>query len=255
MSQRLGGLVAIVTETRAGIGRATALRFADEGASVVCLDADGAEAEEAARQVAEAGGAATASRAVVANAADAATAVDLTVERYGRLDVLCNNTSMLVQGTVEETDEARWNEIFAVNVKSVFQMTRSALPALRRSGGGAVVSLAWSLALIGFPGLAAYSATKGAVRMLTKCLAIDHAADAVRVNCICHGGIDDPLLRSLFDSTPDPDGALAAFLERVPTGRIASVEDMANAALYLASPESAGTTGSELVVDGGQTAW
>jgi NAD(P)-dependent dehydrogenase (short-subunit alcohol dehydrogenase family) len=255
MSATLDGKAALVTETGPGIGRAIALRFADAGATVVCLDADGSEADRTARQIEARGGTALALTADVSRSSDVDDACARVEVALGGLDVLCNNTSTLVSGTIEETEEADWDRIFSVNVKPIYLMTRRALPLLRERRGGAVVNLASSLALIGFPGLAAYSASKGAVRMLTKCMAIDHARDGVRVNCICHGGIDDPLLRGLFDAMPDPASALATFLDRIPTHKLATVEDMANAALFLASDASAGTTGSELVVDGGQTAW
>lgn len=174
-------------------------------------------------------------------------------ERAGRLDVLYNNRSALVAGTLEETGEAAWDRLFEINVKAIFLLSRACVPLLRLRGGS-IINLASSLAFIGYPGLAAYTATKGAVRILTKSMALDLAGDRVRVNCICHGGIDDPLLHGLFALSGDHDTALASFLSTIPLGRLASVQDMANAALFLASGESASTTGSEIVVDGGQTA-
>lgn len=247
---RLAGKVALVAETKDGIGRATALRFASEGALVVCVDEDRGEAEATARR---AGGGAFAVPADVTLAEECRRVAGIVEERAGRLDVLYNNRSTLVAGTLEETAEADWDRVFAVNVKAIYLLSRSCLPLLRAQGGS-IVNLASSLSFIGYPGLAAYTATKGAVRILTKTMALDLASDRVRVNCICHGGIDDPLLHGLFELTGDHDAALASFLTAIPLGRLASLDDMANAALFLACDESASTTGSEVVVDGGQTA-
>ena len=251
---RLAGKVAVISETEAGIGRATALRFAEEGASVVCADADPAHAEETARLVRAAGGAAVAIGADVTTVAGCEAVADAAVQAFGGVDVLYNNTAMLVRGTVEQTSVEDFDRIFEVNVRPVFLLSRACIPLLRARGGGSIVNLASSLAFIGYAGLPAYTATKGAVRMLSKTMALDHAHEQIRVNCVCHGGIDDPLLRSLFAAQPDPEAALAAFLTTIPAGRLATLTDMANAALFLACDESASTTGSEILVDGGQTA-
>ena len=251
---RLAGKVAVISETQAGIGRATALRFAEEGAAVVCVDADREEAEETARQIEAAGGTAVAVQADVTTAAGCEAVAATAVARCGGVDVLYNNTATIVMGTVEQTSEEDWERIFAVNVKAAFLLSRACIPLMRARGGGSIVNLASSLAFIGYAGLPAYTATKGALRMLSKTMALDHAHERIRVNCVCHGGVDDPLLNSLFAATPDPAAALARFLETIPAGRLATLLDMANAALFLACDESAATTGTELLVDGGQTA-
>lgn len=251
---RLSGKVAVISETQEGIGSATALRFAEEGAVVICADASSAAAEQTAARIRATGGAAHAVGADVTTSAGCHAVVDFAVARAGGIDVLYNNTAILVKGTVEATSEADWDAIFAANVKPVFLLSRLAIPVMRARGGGSIVNLASSLAFIGFAGLAAYTATKGAVRQLSKTMALDHAHEGIRVNCICHGGIDDPLLNSVFADQPDPQAALAGFLATIPTGKLATLADMANAALFLACDESAGTTGTELLVDGGQTA-
>lgn len=251
---RLAGKVALVAESGDGIGRATALRFAEEGAAVVCVDVDASRAEDTAAAARELGVEALALGADVTRAAECDRIAAAVRDRFGGMDVLYNNASVLVTGTLDQISEDDWDRVFVRNVKAIFLLTRASLPLLRARGGGSIVNLASSLALIGFPGLAAYSASKGAVRQLTKTLALDHAAEGIRVNSICHGGIDDPLLHSLFDRQPDPAGALSGFLEGIPLGRLIPLADMANAALYLASAESGSTTGTELVVDGGQTA-
>ncbi|MEZ5101757.1 MAG: SDR family oxidoreductase [Thermoleophilia bacterium] len=251
---RLEGRIALVAESGDGIGRGTALRFAEEGASLVCVDAD-ADAAAATAEAARAyGGEAVPIGADLTRAADCERVAAAARDAFGGLDVLYNNASLLVTGTVEDCSEEDWDRVFALNVKAIFLLTRACLPLLRARGGGSIVNLASSLALIGYPGLPAYSASKGAVRQLTKTLALDCAADGIRVNCICHGGIDDPLLHSLFDRAPDPAGALAGFLEGIPLGRLIPIEHMAAAALFLASDESGSTTGAEILVDGGQTA-
>ena len=251
---RLAGKVAVVSETQEGIGSATALRFAEEGAVVICVDGDAAEAERTAGRIRAAGGAAHAIGADVRTDSGCQSVVEFALAEAGGIDVLYNNTAILVKGTVEATSEADWDAIFAANVKPVYLLSRLVIPVMRARGGGSIVNLASSLVFIGFAGLAAYTATKGAVRQLSKTMALDHAHESIRVNCICHGGIDDPLLRSVFASEPDPEAALAAFLGTIPTGKLATLADMANAALFLACDESAGTTGTELLVDGGQTA-
>jgi NAD(P)-dependent dehydrogenase (short-subunit alcohol dehydrogenase family) len=249
-SGRLAGKVALVAESSEGIGRATALRFAAEGALVVCVDED----PEAARTTAHlAAGGALAMAADVTRQHDCDRVAEAVRERAGRLDILYNNHSTLAAGTLEETTEATWDRVFAVNVKAIYLLSRACLPMLR-TNGGSIVNLASSLAFIGYPRLAAYTASKGAVRILTKTMALDLAIDRIRVNCICHGGIDDPILHSLFDLSGDHDRALASFLESIPLGRLASLDDMASAAAFLASEDSASTTGSEVLVDGGQTA-
>lgn len=251
---RLAGKVALVAETADGIGRATALRFAAEGAALVCVDGDPAAAAATAAAARALGADAEAVGADLTRAAGCEQVAAVVRERFGGLDVLYNNASLLVTGSVEQCSEEDWDRVFALNVKAIFLLTRACLPLMRGRGGGSIVNLASSLALIGYPGLPAYSASKGAVRQLTKTLALDCAPDGIRVNCICHGGIDDPLLHSLFDRAPDPAGALAGFLEGIPLARLIPIEHMASAALFLASDESGSTTGTELVVDGGQTA-
>lgn len=251
---RLSGKVAVISETQEGIGSATALRFAEERAVVICVDVDSVEAERTAAHIRATGGIAHAIGADVRTDRGCRAVVDFAVAQAGGIDVLYNNTAILVKGSIEATSEADWDAIFAANVKPVFLLSRLAIPVMRARGGGSIVNLASSLAFIGFAGLAAYTATKGAVRQLSKTMALDHAHEAIRVNCICHGGIDDPLLRSVFSEEPDPQVALDAFLRTIPTGKLATLADMANAALFLACSESAGTTGTELLVDGGQTA-
>ena len=204
MSASLDSKVALVTDTGPGIGRAIALRFAEAGAAVICVDADVEEAERTAKEIEAAGGRALALACDVSSSLEVDAACKRVEREFAGLDVLCNNTSTLVSGTIEETTEADWERVFSINVKPIYLMTRRALPLIRERGGGAIVNLASSLALIGFPGLAAYSASKGAVRMLTKCMAIDHATDGVRVNCICHGGIDDRYCTSSSKPCPIP---------------------------------------------------
>lgn len=254
---RLENKIALITETEFsdGIGRATALRFAEEGATVICVDASEQEAQATADAVSAAGGSAIALQADVTDEGECLRIAKRVRADFGGLDILYNNTSTIVVGTLEEIDVADWDRIFAVNVRPMYLMSKALLPLIRARGGGSIINLASAVSLIGYPRLPAYTASKGAVRILTRTMALDYAHERIRVNSICHGGVDNPVLMAFFATFPDPQAAQEEFVSTmIPLGQLGTLRDMANAALFLACDESAGTTGSDILVDGGMNA-
>lgn len=248
---RLGGKVAVITGAASGIGRASAERFAAEGARVVVADLDAEAAEKAAAAIAEDGGEATHVRCDVTRAEDARGMVEVAVERYGRLDVLFNNAGFTnPPRPVEETTEEDLDRALAVNVKGVFLCSRAAAPALR-DGGGSIIVTASIMGVRTRPGFTAYAASKAAAIHLARTLALELAEDGIRVNCLAPVATDTPMLGT-FVGDRDPEEGRAAFISTIPLGRLAQPADVASAALYLASDESAYITGVVLPVDGGR---
>jgi NAD(P)-dependent dehydrogenase (short-subunit alcohol dehydrogenase family) len=246
--KRLEGKRAIVTGGGAGIGRAIALRLADEGARVVVADVD----EEAAAAVAaEVEGQA---RHVDVTSSEAVGAlVTAAVADLGGLDVMVNNAGVGAAGTVIDTSEEDFDRMMAVNVKGTFNGMKHAIPVLR-DGGGSVVNISSIAALVGIGDRAIYSATKGAIYAMTRAAAIDHVEEGVRVNCIVPGTVDTPWVARITAGYDDPAAARAAMEARQPHGRLVTPEEIAAMAAYLASDEAASVVGAAMVVDGGMTA-
>jgi NAD(P)-dependent dehydrogenase (short-subunit alcohol dehydrogenase family) len=253
MSGRLNGKVALVTGAANGIGRASALRFAAEEASVVCVDLDGEGARRTVEEIASAGGRALAVSADVSTAGDNERMVAEAEEAFGRLNVLFLNAGIMHSRDDDavNTDEDVWDVTMAVNAKGVFLGCKAGIPALRRAGGGSIVNTASFVAVMGAatPQLA-YTASKGAVLALTRELAVVHARENIRVNALCPGPLRTELLMSFLDT----DEKKHRRLVHVPMGRFGEADEMADAALYLASDESSYVTGSTFMVDGGLTA-
>ncbi|MCS6925096.1 MAG: SDR family oxidoreductase [Candidatus Binatia bacterium] len=254
MAGRLAGKVALITGGASGIGEATAKLFAQEGAKVVIADVQTAKGKAVVTAIKAAGGEAAFIRANVAREGDAKRMVAFTVKRYGRLDILFNNAGVENPKPEVETSVAEWDRIMDVNVKGVFLGTKYAIPEMKKNGGGSIINTSSIFGLVGSPGFAAYHASKGAVRLLTKSTALAHAAENIRCNAICPGVIETPMFAEVLSAAPDPDRARAEWLATEPIGRFGRPDDIAYGALYLASDESSYVTGTELVIDGGYTA-
>jgi len=248
--ERLKNRVAIITGAGSGIGEASAVAFADEGARVVAVDVRDAGAAVVDR-IRGAGGEALFVAADVSRADDVRRLVAATLERYGRIDVLFNNAAITLVKYVDQTTEDEWDRIMAVNVKSIYLTCHEVVPIMRRQGGGVILNTGSITGLTGQVGTPAYAASKGAVVNLTRALAVDHAHEGIRVNCICPGVTDTPLLQQHFRSLPNPEAARREREARNPIGRLIRPEEVAAAAVFLASDESSAMTGAALLVDGG----
>ncbi|MDA1127716.1 MAG: glucose 1-dehydrogenase [Chloroflexi bacterium] len=247
---RLQGKVALITGAARGQGAAEARLFAQEGAKVVLADVLDQEGTAVAAEIAEAGGDAVYVHLDVTNEDDWDAAVRSAVSSFEKLDILVNNAGIWRKGHVLETSSEQWDDLMGVNAKGVFLGTKAAIPEMRKAGGGSVINISSTAGLVGSRTSAAYSASKGAVRLLTKSTAIQYAAEGIRANSIHPGPIDTDMGDQVW---PDADSRESA-VGRTALARIGTAQDIAYGALYLASDESSFVTGSELVIDGGSTA-
>jgi NAD(P)-dependent dehydrogenase (short-subunit alcohol dehydrogenase family) len=246
---RLEGKVAIVTGAAGGIGSAMVERFAAEGAAVVAGDVD----EERLRAVAERAGASYVATDV-SRSEDVQRLVATAVDRHGKLTTICNNAAISVPGSVEEVSEEDFDRTIAVNLRGVFLGCKYAVPELLKAGGGSIVNTGSVNSLVAEPFLTSYVASKGGVLMLTKAVALDYADRHIRCNCLCPGWVDTPINHPHAERMGGLDGVLESLPEWQPIGRQGFPEEIAAAAVYLASDESAFMTGSAFVIDGGMTA-
>jgi NAD(P)-dependent dehydrogenase (short-subunit alcohol dehydrogenase family) len=251
MSSRLKNKTAVVTGAGSGIGRACALALAREGAKVALVGRRKKLLEELACEI---GDSAVAIVADVSKHEDISRVVKQTVEHFGGLNVLLNNAGVMHVGTAEQVTETQWDEMFNVNVRGVWLLSRAVLPHMRKAGGGSIINTASVLGINGVRNRAAYAASKGAVVLLTKCMAVDHGADKIRVNAICPSFVETELTASVIRDAPDPDAVRAARVAVHPIGRLGQPEDIAGLAVYLASDESSWVTGAAFPVDGGYLA-
>jgi meso-butanediol dehydrogenase / (S,S)-butanediol dehydrogenase / diacetyl reductase len=251
---RLKGKVCIVTGGGSGIGRATCLLFAKEGASVVVADKRLEAAEAVAAEGAAAGAKMLPTMMDVSRDDDAQRVVHQTVEAFGRLDVLVNNAGYGFAGTVVDTDEEAWDDLMAVNVRGVYLCSKHAIPAMAKNGGGAIVNTASVVAAVGIRNRAAYCASKGAVAALTRAIAIDHVAEGIRCNAVAPGTIDTPYFDEILRKSPVAADSRKALEARQLLGRLGTPEEIAAGILFLASDESRFATGTILTIDGGMTA-
>ena len=250
---RLKGKVALITGAGSGIGREAALLFAKEGASVVVVDMNDAAGKETAAAIERDGGRATFAHADVSRSGEVEAMVAVAKKAYGRLNVLFNNAGIFPSndGSVLETDEKTWDLVLSVNLKGVFLGCKYGIPAMLESGGGSIINTASFVALMGSatPQIA-YTASKGGVLALTREIAVEFARKGIRVNAICPGPVDTPLLQELFS---DP-ARKARRLVHIPMGRLAQAKEVAQAALFLASDDSSYVNGTAFTVDGAITA-
>jgi NAD(P)-dependent dehydrogenase (short-subunit alcohol dehydrogenase family) len=250
---RLDGKVAVITGAATGIGRATAVLFSREGARVVFGDVNEVEADETLRLIGLAGGEGRFVRCDVRRSEDVARLVDAAVSAYGQLDVMMNNVGVNFYGKVHETSEEDWAACLNLNLGGVYRGMREAIPHMLKAGKGAIVNTASNQGLVAFNGFAAYAAAKGAIVQLTRQASLDYAPNNIRVNCICPGAVRTPMNPELLDPSLDGGARLERSSSRIPMLRIGEPEEVAEAALYLASDAAAWVTGLALVIDGGVT--
>jgi len=240
----LDGKIALITGAAAGIGRATCLAFSATGAEVIATDRDLSGLQ---RLAAELDGL----RIAALDVTDPQ-AIERTVAEAGPIDILFNCAGVVPAGAILETTRTDWKRAFDINVTSIFDMMRTVLPGMIDRGGGNIINVASVVSTIKMaPGRSAYAASKAAVIALTRSVALDYVGKGIRCNAICPGTVDTPSLEARMSATGDAEAARRAFVARQPMGRLGSAEEIAAAALYLASPQSAFVTGHAMVIDGG----
>jgi NAD(P)-dependent dehydrogenase (short-subunit alcohol dehydrogenase family) len=251
---RLKGKVTIVTGGGSGIGRAIALALAAEGAKVAVVGRRREPLEGVAKEVSQVGGEAVAVATDATREPETRRAAEETEKAFGRIDVLVNNAGALSVSTADTISEEEWDRVVATNLKGPFLMSRAVLPAMRRAGGGSIINIGSVLGLVAMRDRAAYCASKGGVTLLTKVMALDHARENIRVNCICPAIVETDLIRDLFSKTEEGRKARDARMSTLPLGRFGEPADIAGLAVFLASNESSWMTGVAIPVDGGLTA-
>jgi 3-oxoacyl-[acyl-carrier protein] reductase len=249
----LGGRVALITGAASGQGRAAAVLFAVEGASIAIADIDDEGAAETARLVEERGRHAIAIRADVSRASECDAMVQTTVERFGTLDILYNNAAVQMSGRLVDCTEDEWDLTIATNLNAIFWACRAALPFMLGRDGGSIINTASTLGLIGSEGYAAYGAAKAGLVALTRQIAVDYGP-MVRANVIAPGSIDTPRFRKVTAGLDDPDEFLRMLMANVPARRLGTASDVAQVALFLASDRAAYTSGAVIPCDGGLAA-
>jgi meso-butanediol dehydrogenase/(S,S)-butanediol dehydrogenase/diacetyl reductase len=253
---RLVGKVALITGGGTGIGRAIALAFAREGAKVAVAGRRKEKLEETLRELEKQGSKGGLPIVCdVAKAKDAARAVRETAKAFGKLNVLVNNAGVLHAATIEGTSEEQWDKLMTINLKGLFLMCKAALPEFRKTGGGAIVNVGSVLGLVAMKDRAAYCASKGGVTLLTKAMALDHAHENVRSNCICPSIVETELVQGLFAASEEGRALRKARIGSIPLGRMGRPIDVAEMAVFLASEESSWLTGAAIPLDGGLSAY
>ena len=247
----LRGKAALITGGASGIGRATALLFAEEGAGVAIADIDAGRGEALRDEIRSRGGRALFIACDVTQAADCQRAVERTVSELGGLDILFNNAGTIRRATVLEVSEEEWDRVMAVNVRSVFLMSKYAIPHMERAGGGSIINTSSGWGLKGGPQAVSYCASKGAVTNMTRAMAIDHGEQKIRVNAVCPGDTDTPMLRGEAGQLGMGEEEFMKEAADRPLRRYAQPEEIAQAVLYLASDAAGYVTGAALVIDGG----
>lgn len=250
----LANKVALITGGASGIGRATAILFAQEGAAVAIIDINAELGESAVREIVSTGGQAIFIHCNVASADDCREAVEKTVATFGRLDILFNNAGIVRRADVVNTSEGEWDKVMAVNVKSVFLMSKFSIPYMEKSGSGSIINMSSGWGLRGGKNAVSYCASKGAVTNMTRAMAIDHGRQNIRVNAICPGDTDTPMLREEARQLNQTEEYFLADAANRPLQRYAQPIEIAQAVLYLASDAASYVTGAALAIDGGGAA-
>lgn len=246
--------MAIVTGGNSGIGRAIAIAFGKEGAKVVVAARDESRGRETTEMILKGGGEAIFVRTDISKSTDVRKLIETTVKKYRRLDVLANAAGIWELGTVVDTSEEVWDRIVNTNMKGSFLTMKYAIPEMILSGGGSIVNVSSVGGVSGFYNEFAYGASKGGLVLMTKDAALDFAAKNIRVNCICPGASDTPMTQNWLKTSPSAKEELNKLIEAVPIKRLIEPEEVANAAVFLASDESSGITGAVVPVDGGYLA-
>jgi len=251
---KLAGKVSIITGAGSGIGQASALEFAAEGAKVVVADYVPQGGHETVDQIRSAGGDAIFVETDVSKADDVQKMIQATLEAYGRIDVLFNNAAVTIPASVVEASEEVWDKTMDIDLKGVFLPSKYAIPHMIAGGGGSVINTASMCGLVASPNQAPYSAAKGGVIALTRQMAIDYALHGIRVNGIAPSEVRTPMFLGFINQTPDPEKTMERLMARIPMGRVAEPKELARVAVFLASDDSSYITGVTLPVDGGLTA-
>src|SRR5258708_18247344 len=248
---QLAGKVALITGGASGIGRATALLFAREGAAIALADVNADAALRVAGEISKACGRIFFEPIVVTRAADCRRLAERAIREFGRIDILFNNAVLIRRATVLDLSEVDCDRVMTVNVKSIYLLSREVIAHMQKAGGGTIINTASGWGLTGGAKAAVYCASKGAVVLLTKAMAVDHGPQQIRVNCICPGDTDTGMLREEARQLGEESSRFLAEAAKRPLGRVGTPDEIAQAVLYLASDASSFVTGTALVVDGG----
>jgi NAD(P)-dependent dehydrogenase (short-subunit alcohol dehydrogenase family) len=247
---KLQGKVAVITGGTDGIGKAIAVTFAKEGAKIMMVGRDEKKGQTALEEVRRFGEA-TYFKGDVSDSSQVRRLVDETIRKYGKIDVLVNNAAVCPPGSVVTTSEETWDQVIGVNLKGVFLCSKYIVPHMQKTGGGAIVNIGSINSLMAMENEAAYDASKGGVLMLTRAMALDFAKEGIRVNCICPGAIETPMLKTSLETSLDPKAARESLTAKHPLRRTGTPNEVAQAALFLATDASSFVTGAVIPVDGG----
>jgi NAD(P)-dependent dehydrogenase (short-subunit alcohol dehydrogenase family) len=254
MANRLQNQVAWISGSASGIGEAVARLFAKEGAAVGLADVQTERGSAIADEIRSAGGRALFTKCDVGRSDDVRASIEQTADKFGGVTIVVNCAGIVQVKLLHELEEIDWDRLMAINLKSIYLSIKHGIAHLKRNARSYVVNIGSISSYVGQGSTPAYTASKGAVLLLSKSIALDYAADGVRCNCVCPGITDTPMLREHLNKTPNPEATLNARMRRVPMGVALTPGDIAKAALYLSCEDSAGVTGTSLVVDGGYLA-